>query len=86
MAEVTTGAREEARPELRCVGCGKRPGEIGEFLDELFTDGQDPDDFVWENEGTLNEETGLFACTACYIALGQPSRPFPERWTAGMPL
>lgn len=29
--------------------------------------------WVWHNEGTMNRENGLFACTACYIAMGQPS-------------
>lgn len=29
--------------------------------------------WVWHNEGTMNRENGLFACTSCYIAMGQPS-------------
>ena len=43
--------------------------------------GEDPEDvkdydikaFVWHNEGTLNRENGLFACTDCYIGMGMPS-------------
>lgn len=68
--------------DLKCVRCERAPGEIPEYLDPEITDGQDPDEYVRESEGTLNVETGLFACTECYIALGQPSNPWPlPPWT-----
>jgi hypothetical protein len=72
------------RPILRCVGCGKRPDEIDEYLKGNQSDDQqvEPDDYVWSNEGTLDRVTGHFACTACYIRMGCPSGPLG--WTAGM--
>ena len=29
--------------------------------------------WIWDNEGTINRENGHFACTDCYIRIGQPS-------------
>lgn len=46
------------------------PAEVNDF---------DVQAWVWHNEGTLNRENGLFACTACYIAMGMPSGP--RGWT-----
>lgn len=76
-------AVEDYRPPMfRCVRCGKAPADIAEYCDEELTDGESPNDYVWENEGTLNRLSGLFACTECYIALGQPSNHFPAApWT-----
>lgn len=72
----------EQLPDLICVGCQRPPSQIPEYNDVAFTDGDDPDTFVRENEGTLNVETGRFACTECYIALGMPSNPWPQpHWT-----
>lgn len=34
-----------------------------------------PDDYVWNQEGTLDQDTGLFLCDDCYIAVGMPSAP-----------
>lgn len=74
-------AIEDFRPTMRCVRCGKTPSELSEYSDDL-EDGETPDDRVWEDEGTLNRLSGLFACTECYIALGQPSNHFPAApWT-----
>lgn len=41
-----------------------------EFID---TTPMTPDDYVWQEEGTLNQENGHFYCTTCYIAIGMPS-------------
>jgi hypothetical protein len=65
---------------LRCVRCGRPPEEIAEYVvaAEEETDyghPTTPSEYVIAEEGTLNHETGLFACTACYIALGGPVRP-----------
>jgi hypothetical protein len=71
-----------------CVGCGKAPEELSEYVMEAemltneLTDPQleidgpmTPTKFVQQEEGTYNTENGHFACTACYIAMGQPSSP-----------
>lgn len=62
-----------------CVGCGRSPYEIDEYV--LNPEG-DPDTirFVRKNEGTFNQRNGHFACTECYIKLGQPSSP--SGWVA----
>lgn len=38
------------------------------------------DEWIRWNEGTYNPENGHFACTLCYIRIGQPSSP--RGWTA----
>lgn len=75
---------KSSRPVLRCSGCGKRPDEIDEYLrgNQPEEKQVDPDDYVWSNEGTLNRESGWFACTTCYIRMGSPSGPMG--WTPGM--
>lgn len=64
---------QKGRPILRCVRCDKRPDEISEYVTYALEQTLRPDDFVWENEGSLNRNTGQFACTDCYIKLGQPT-------------
>lgn len=67
---------------LRCCRCGKTPEELDEYREGALVEGTTAEQFARENEGTLNRETGLFACTPCYIAMGQPSRPYPgPGWT-----
>lgn len=70
-------------PRLRCFRCGREPGEIQEYLDLAEAMGfATAAEAVREQEGTLNRETNEFACTDCYIAIGQPSNPYPgPRWT-----
>jgi len=51
----------------RCIGCGKSPTEIEEYVHNPEED-PDPIRFVRENEGTYNRENGHFLCTECYIA------------------
>lgn len=61
------------RPALRCAVCKRSPGEINEY--RLFAEMEEmtPDDYVWQEEGTLNRSTGEFVCTNDYIKIGQPS-------------
>lgn len=74
------------RPALRCAGCGKRPAELIGYtaavtaLNEHREDNGLPgdvtvDDYVWDEEGTLNRTTGRFLCDGCYIAAGMPTAP-----------
>lgn len=58
-----------------CIGCNKAPAEIGEYVELAEADGITPDEFVRSEEGTYNPENGHFACTSCYIAMGEPSSP-----------
>lgn len=51
---------------------GVRPVQAGEPTE---VNDYDIKAWVWHNEGTLDRETGLFACTECYIAIGMPSSP-----------
>lgn len=57
---------------LKCKRCGKQPEQIAEYVAAAREESLTPDDFVREEEGTFNPKTGLFWCTSCYIALGQP--------------
>ena len=67
--------------DLLCVGCGKTPSELDEYVGAASEEatgvvgGMTPDDYVWEEEGTLNRENGHFLCTNCYIKAGMPSSP-----------
>jgi hypothetical protein len=68
------------RPDLLCAGCGKTPSELSEYVGAASGASMTPDDFVWQEEGTLNRETGHFLCTSCYIKAGMPSSP--RGWVA----
>lgn len=68
-------------PPLVCFRCGRRPAEIPEYTECVRQDLSCCEEhYVWNNEGTLNHDTGKFACDGCYLAIGSPS----ERggWTA----
>lgn len=76
------------RPTPRCCRCLKEAPELNEYRMAAWGDAgegsPEPTDeeivaYVWANEGTINRATGLFACTSCYIAMGQPSSP--TGWT-----
>lgn len=68
--------------ELRCFRCKKTPSELSEYVAAVEGTDETPEEYVEREEGTLNLETGEFACTACYIAIGQPANPFPSPpWT-----
>lgn len=58
-----------------CMGCGKRPGEIEEYVDLAKLEKMTPAAYVQEEEGTFNPESGKFACTDCYIRMGMPTAP-----------
>jgi hypothetical protein len=72
------GDRE--RPPLLCVGCGKSPSELDEYIDMGQVEGMTADEYCWQEEGTLNRENGHFTCTVCYVKAGMPSSP--RGWTA----
>lgn len=67
---------------LVCIGCGLHPSQLPVYVECAAGEGLSPAEYVRQNEGTLNVETGRFACDTCYIRMGQPSRPFPDRWIA----
>ncbi len=56
-----------------CVYCGKRPHELEEYTKAAAELEMSPDDYVRLEEGTYNHANGHFACTDCYIEIGQPS-------------
>jgi hypothetical protein len=59
-----------------CIGCGKHPHELSEYVDAAREDGRgDADAYVRREEGTYNRENGHFLCTLCYVKAGMPSRP-----------
>lgn len=65
-----------------CMRCGKTPEEIPEYVDMASGTGLTPSQWMRQEEGTYNPESGHFACTACYIALGQPVGEGGRRWRA----
>jgi hypothetical protein len=65
-----------------CIGCNKRPDELEEYIECASACGMTPDEFVKEEEGAYNPENGHFACTDCYIDMGMPALPAPDRWVA----
>jgi len=67
-------------PPLVCVGCGRRPNELDEYVDAARAHGCSPDAYVRSEEGTLNQANGHFLCTTCYIEAGMPSSP--QGWIA----
>lgn len=71
---------DTSRPELICTGCNKRPTEIEEYIEMGEVEDMTPDDYVWQEEGTLNHTNGHFLCTSCYMDAGMPSSP--QGWIA----
>lgn len=72
-----------AKPEtidLLCIGCNKSPADLDEYSGIAEIEDMSPDDYVWEEEGTLNRENGHFLCTDCYVRAGMPSTP--RGWVA----
>lgn len=65
-----------------CVGCHRYPDEIEEYCDPELIGELTPDEYVRLEEGTYHRENHHFAYTECYIAMGMPSKPYPERWVA----
>lgn len=70
-------------PRVVCIGCGKVPAEIDEYIEGAANYGSgriSPAAYVQKEEGTYNDSNGHFLCTSCYIAWGMPSSP--TGWTA----
>ncbi len=61
--------------DIRCVGCGKTPDELDEYIRAAKLEETTPTEFVRREEGTFNRTNGHFACTDCYIRFGMPTRP-----------
>ena len=66
--------------DRHCIGCGKTPDEIGEYITAAHDAETTPDQFVVMFEGTYNSENGHFTCTECYIKMGMPTSP--SGWVA----
>lgn len=72
--------RERAGSEVNVVGWNDDTNEPVmadppvEVTDDMVRD------WIWANEGTINSHNGHFACTDCYIRIGQPSSP--RGWVA----
>jgi hypothetical protein len=65
-----------------CVGCGRAPNEIPEYLMMSHAENDDPIEWMKANEGTYNPRRHSFACTDCYIKMGMPAHPYGRRWVA----
>ena len=61
--------------ELICTGCNKKPQELLEYVEAAEDENITPDEFVWQEEGTLNKSNGHFLCTLCYMEAGMPEHP-----------
>lgn len=64
--------KEKTMVSLQCKHCGKTPAELSEYVIKAEIEGCTPNEFVWREEGTLNQSTGYFYCTSCYIQIGMP--------------
>lgn len=64
--------------EIHCGLCLRRPENISAIVDMACESRLKPDEWVWQEEGTLNKDTGQFACDPCYIKLGMPSNAYPN--------
>jgi hypothetical protein len=63
-----------------CVGCGKEPHELEEYVEAAREYERTPARYVMLEEGTYNPENGHFLCTPCYVRAGMPSSP--DGWRA----
>lgn len=55
-----------------CARCRKMPHELAEYRIAVEGTNRTPAQYVEREEGTYNKDTGMFWCTPCYIAMGQP--------------
>jgi hypothetical protein len=62
--------------------CKRKTSEIDEYIEAIKGSTLTPAQFVRREEGTYNPITDRFCCIQCYIDLGQPSLPAPNRWKA----
>lgn len=59
--------------QLTCIGCELKPDQIEEYVEAAEENDMTPDQYVIEEEGTLNGfEPNKFYCTECYIKAGMP--------------
>lgn len=59
--------------EVKCKVCKRHPEEIAEYVSMAKLENTTPEEYVIQEEGTYNHETGEFFCTDCYIKLGCPN-------------
>lgn len=52
---------------LMCVGCEQAPENISEICYYAREEGMTPEEFVLDQEGTLNTANGHFYCTGCLL-------------------
>jgi len=67
--------------EPTCFRCKRMADAISEYVEAVRGSTMTPAEYVRREEGTYNPENGHFACTECYIAIGQPTAPWPG-WKA----
>lgn len=58
--------------DIRCIGCGKTPDKISEYIDASRLEKITPKEYVAREEGTFNNRNGHFYCTMCYVKAGMP--------------
>lgn len=61
--------------QQQCFVCGKKPEDLEDYAECAAEAEMTVEDYVTEEEGTYNPETGNFACNDCYIKIGMPSSP-----------
>jgi hypothetical protein len=49
--------------DVRCIDCGKTPGELPEYIEAAKGEGLTPESYVEQEEGTYNADNGHFLCT-----------------------
>lgn len=64
-----------------CARCKRTPEVIPVYQALAVVEKLTPEQYVLEQEGTLDPITGKFLCDECYVAVGGPSRRY-HRWTA----
>jgi hypothetical protein len=58
---------------MECKVCGRKPGDIEEYVDMAKENGEPiTEGFMTREEGTYNPATKQFYCTECYIKIGMP--------------
>lgn len=63
-----------------CIGCGKKPEELAEYIVAAAAEGITPAEYVEQEEGTYNPANGHFLCDTDYLRAGAPSGP--NGWVA----
>jgi hypothetical protein len=69
--------------EMICIGCGKHPSELAEYVEAAEEEPEYYDNaahYVQQEEGTFNPINGHFLCTPCYVSAGMPT--VPRGWRA----